>query len=203
MAQTVRQINCGDGLLCKVGWPGRAIRVNIETMHLAFPALTAAACALSGCVGAAGHRDLVRDGPRFDVARMFTGASQGDGQLNVAFRRTRGVHVESTGQVAPDGTITVDQIITEQGKTSTRQWLLREAAPGRYAGSLSDASGPVEGVVEGNCLRLRFPMKGDLTAHQWLYAMPDGRTIENRMSIRKSGVLVARLKETISRRDQD
>lgn len=171
-------------------------------MHRSLPALIAA-IALAGCVGAAGHRDLARDAPRFDVARAFTGASLGEGRLKVAFRRTRGVHVESAGHVAADGAIIVDQTITEQGRTSTRQWLLRETAPGRYAGSLSDAAGPVEGVVEGNCLRIRFPMKGDLTAHQWLYAMPDGRTIENRMSIRKSGVLVARLKETISRRDQD
>lgn len=171
-------------------------------MHCTLPALIAA-FSLAGCVGAAGHRDLAGDAPRFDVARAFTGASAGEGRLKVAFRRTRSVHVESTGHVAPDGTIIVDQIVTEGGKTSTRQWVLRETAPGRYAGSLSDAAGPVEGVVKGNCLRLSFPMKGDLTAHQWLYAMPDGRTIENRMSIRKSGVLVARLKETISRRGQD
>lgn len=124
--------------------------------------------------------------------------------MKIAFRKMRAVHVESTGRQDADGTITVDQVITEPGrKTTTRQWLLREAAPGRFAGSLSDAAGPVEAVVEGNCLKLSFRMKGDLTAHQWLYAMPDGRTIENRMSVRKSGVLVARLKETIRRRNQD
>lgn len=167
-------------------------------------ALIAASVWLSGCVGAAGHRALVRDGPQFDVARVFTGASTGEGRLKVAFRKTRSVHVESTGILAPDGTITVNQTITEGGgKTSTRQWLMRETGPGHYAGSLSNAAGPVEGVVKGNCLKLSFRMKDDLTAHQWLYAMPDGRSIENRMSIRKSGVLVARMKETISRRNQD
>lgn len=172
-------------------------------MHRTFPVLIAA-LVLGGCVGSAGHRDLVRDVPAFDVARAFGGATAGEGRLKIAFRRTRGVHVESTGRVAPDGTITVDQIMTEEdGKITTRQWVLRETAPRHYSGSLSDATGPVEGVVEGNCLRLSYPMKGDLTAHQWLYAMPDARTIENRMSIRKSGVLVARLRETISRRDQD
>jgi hypothetical protein len=172
-------------------------------MHHTLPVLIAV-LALPGCVGAAGHRDLVRDAPRFDVARAFGGASAGEGRLKVAFRKTRSVHVESLGAIGPDGTITVDQVVTEQGgKTTNRQWRLHETAPGHYAGTLSDAAGPVEGEVEGNCLKLRFAMKGDLRAYQWLYAMPDGRTIENRMSIRKSGVLVARLKETISRRDQD
>lgn len=172
-------------------------------MFRALPALIVA-LALPGCVGAAGRDALASDAPRFDVARAFAGASTGEGRLKVAFRPMRSVHVESTGVLSPDGSLIVDQIVTEQdGKTTARQWRLRETAPGRYAGSLSDATGPVEGVVEGNCLKLSFAMKGDLTGHQWLYAMPDGRTIENRMSIRKAGVLVARLKETIRRRGQD
>lgn len=158
--------------------------------------------ALTGCVGASGRPGLASDAPTFDVARAFFGASAGEGRLKIAFRKTRPVHVQSTGHQAEDGTIVVDQIITEPGrKATTRQWRLREVAPGRYAGSLSDAAGPVEGAVRGNCLELRFRMKGDLTAHQWLFAMPDGRTVQNRMSIRKSGILVARLHETITRRD--
>ena len=156
----------------------------------------------TGCVGASGRPGLASDAPTFDVARTFVGASAGEGRLKIAFRKTRPVHVQSTGHQAEDGTIVVDQIITEPGrKATTRQWRLREVAPGRYAGSLSDAAGPVEGAVRGNCLELRFRMKGDLTAHQWLFAMPDGRTVQNRMSIRKSGILVARLHETITRRD--
>ena len=158
--------------------------------------------ALTGCVGASGRPGLASDAPTFDVARAFVGASAGEGRLKIVFRKTRPVHVQSTGHQAKDGTIVVDQIITEPGrKATTRQWRLREVAPGRYAGSLSDAAGPVEGAVRGNCLELRFRMKGDLTAHQWLFAMPDGRTVQNRMSIRKSGILVARLHETITRRD--
>lgn len=158
--------------------------------------------ALTGCVGASGRPGLASDAPTFDVARAFVGASAGEGRLKIAFRKTRPVHVQSTGHQTEDGTIVVDQIITEPGrKATTRQWRLREVAPGRYAGSLSDAAGPVEGAVRGNCLELRFRMKGDLTAHQWLFAMPDGRTVQNRMSIRKSGILVARLHETITRRD--
>lgn len=173
-------------------------------MRKALLALLVLPLVLAGCVGRAGRSDLARNDPRFDVARAFVGASKGEGQLKVAFRKRRAVHVESSGKLAPDGTIVVDQIITEErGRTNTRQWLLRETAPGRYSGSLSDAAGPVTGEIAGNCLKLSFPMKGDLTAHQWLYAMPDGRTIQNRMSIRKSGVLVARLKETISRPGQD
>lgn len=164
--------------------------------------LLATALLLPGCVGAAGRHALVRETPQFEVARAFVGKSAGEGRMKIAFRKTRMVHVDSLGTQAADGTIIVDQIITEAGtKTTTRQWQLREIAPGRYAGSLSDAAGPVTGVVSGNCLKLRFPMKDGLVAYQWLFAMPDGHTTENRMSIRKSGVLVARLKETISRRD--
>lgn len=171
-------------------------------MRLALPVLIGFALPLTACVGGAGRSDLASEAPRFDIARVFVGVSSGEGRLKIAFRRTRDVHVESLGRLGEDGTILVDQVITEPGrKTTTRQWRLREVAPGRYQGSLSDAAGPVEGVVRGNCLELSFPMKGDLTARQWLFAMPDGRTIQNRMSIRKSGILVARLKEVITRRD--
>ncbi len=175
----------------------------MRALPLPFSALLLSALvALTGCVGASGRAGLTSGAPTFDVARAFVGASAGEGRLKIAFRRTRPVHVESSGHRAEDGTIVVDQVITEPGrKTRTRQWRLREVAPGRYAGSLSDATGPVEGVVRGNCLELRFRMKGDLTARQWLFAMPDGRTVQNRMSILKSGILVARMQETITRRD--
>lgn len=171
-------------------------------MRRALPLVLSGALMLAGCVGSAGRAGLAADAPAFDVASAFVGRSKGEGQLKIAFRKTRTVHVESNGHRTDDGTIVVDQVITEPGrKTSTRQWRLREVTPGRFVGSLSDAAGPVAGEVHGNCLELRFRMKGDLTARQWLYALPDGRTVQNRLSIRKSGILVARMHETITHSD--
>lgn len=96
----------------------------------------------------------------------------------------------------------LDQIVTQQGKKpERREWRIREVSPGRYAGSLSDATGPVEGDVTGNCLHLSYPMKSGLKIEQRIYLQPGGRTALNRMTIRKLGVTVGHLAETIRKLD--
>ena len=71
--------------------------------------------------------------------------------------------------------------------------------PGRYAGTLSDASGPVTADVAGNRLHIAFPMKGGLRAQQWLYLSPNGQVAQNRMVVTKLGIPVASLDEVITR----
>ena len=80
-------------------------------------------------------------------------------------------------------------------------WCMRQVSPGRYAGTLSDAAGPVTGYADGNMLHLRFRMAGGLVAEQKLYLQPDGRTVLNRMTVRKLSVVVAKLAETIRQVD--
>ena len=82
-------------------------------------------------------------------------------------------------------------------RPETRQWRFRRLGPNRYAGTLSDAAGPVAGEVQGNMLHLRYPMKGGVSAEQWIYLQPDGRTALNRMRLTKLGITVGRLDETI------
>jgi hypothetical protein len=79
-------------------------------------------------------------------------------------------------------------------------WKLKQVAPGRYAGSLTDASGPVETVAIGRAIRIRYPMKGGLRVEQWLTALPGGRAIDNRMTVTKWGLQVATLRERIEKR---
>ena len=119
--------------------------------------------------------------------------------MKVIFSSGRTVRVRSHGVVQPDGAIVVDQIIEEEGKTPrSRQWRLRREGAGRYSGTLSDAQGPVAGRVQGNALQLRFRAYG-LAVEQRIFLQPDGRTALNRMTLRKFGVPVARLDETIRR----
>jgi Protein of unknown function (DUF3833) len=73
---------------------------------------------------------------------------------------------------------------------------------GRYGGTLSDAEGPLVAQITGNCLHLRYSAKGHLSVEQWLYLQPGGKVALNRMVVRKFGIRVARLDETIRRVDQ-
>lgn len=155
--------------------------------------------ALAACTAPARHPERARPAPRFEALAFFAGASRGEGRLKVAFKAPVEIHVASTGRVE-DGTLVLDQRIVEGAKPPrTRRWRIREVAPGRYAGTLSDAAGPVAGVTEGNRLTLRFAMRGGLRATQYLYLQPGGRVALNGMAVTKWGIRIATLEERISR----
>jgi hypothetical protein len=110
--------------------------------------------------------------------------------------------VASRGRAQPDGAIALDQTIWEEGKPArSRSWRLRQVAPGRYAGTLSDAAGPITGEVRGGRLHLRFAMRGGMDVDQWLTLAPDGRSARNVLRVRKMGLTVAALEETIRKLD--
>ena len=156
--------------------------------------------ALAACTAAA-PPEASQPGPAFDPVAFFTGPSHGDGKLDQIMKGTRTVTVDSVGTPEANGSLTLTQRIAMQGDPPrTRVWKLKQVAPGRYAGSLTDASGPVETVAIGRAIRIRYPMKGGLMVEQWLIALPGGRALDNRMTVTKWGMRVATLRERIEKR---
>lgn len=156
--------------------------------------------ALAACAAAA-PPEARQPGPAFDPVAFFTGATRGDGKLDQIMKGVRAVTVDSVGKPEANGALTLTQRIAMQGDPPrTRIWRLKQVAPGRYAGSLTDASGPVETVVIGRALRIRYPMKGGLKVEQWLTALPGGRAIDNHLTVTKWGLRVATLRERIDKR---
>lgn len=138
----------------------------------------------------------------FDPLRFFTGRTEGRAQLKIVLHHARAVRVHGTGRPQPDGSLFLDQIVEQEGKSATkRQWRLRAIAPGRYTGSLTDAMGPVSAETVGGRLHIRYRTKGKIGIEQWLTLAPDGRSADNRLTARRFGVPVARLHETITRVD--
>jgi len=156
--------------------------------------------ALAACTAAA-PPEARQPGPAFDPVAFFTGPTHGDGKLDQVMKGIRTVTVDSVGRPEKNGTLTLTQRIAMQGDPPrTRVWKFRMIAPGRYTGTLTDASGPVETVAIGRAIRIRYPMKGGLTVEQWLIALPGGRAIDNRMTVHKWGMRVATLRERIEKR---
>lgn len=169
---------------------------------LLLASLLAAPLLLPGCVSTPRVQQADASAPAFPVARFFAGRLEGEGVLRVMVGGSRAVRVSSLGRSEAGGTIRLDQTIREEGEPArTRTWRLREVAPGRYAGTLSDAAGPVVGEAAGNRLHLRFPMAGGMQAEQWLTLAPDGRSARNVLRVRKFGLTVAALDETIRKLD--
>ncbi|MDQ4087840.1 MAG: DUF3833 domain-containing protein [Pseudomonadota bacterium] len=161
------------------------------------PAAIPLLLALAACGGDV--NSLAAPAPVFAPERFFAGRTEGRGRAKVIFSSPRAIRVRSHGAVRGNGTIVVNQIVEEEGRAQrTRQWRLRHEGGGRYTGALSDAQSPVAGQVRGNALHLRFRAYG-LAVEQHIFLQPDGRTALNRMTLRKFGVPVARLDETIRR----
>jgi hypothetical protein len=162
-------------------------------------AAVAAALALlvSACAGAP---PVATTGttPRFVAERFFAGRLDGVGMLKIVLHASATTHVTSVGRVGADRILILDQHIEQQGKPARdRHWQIRPLGDGRYTGTLTDASGPVTGKVEGNLMHLGFPMKGGVRVDQWLTLAADAQVAQNHLIVRKFGVRVATLEETI------
>ncbi|MBA2918455.1 DUF3833 family protein [Sphingomonas sp. MAH-20] len=161
-----------------------------------------AAVALAGCSASHPGEELARPQPVFGVAAFFAGRTHGDATLKIIFKHPEPVRVEGFGRSGPDGTLVLDQEVRRGTRApEKRQWRFRPLGGNRFAGTLTDATGPVAGEVQGNMLHLRYPMKDGVTAEQWIYLQPGGRTALNRMRLTKLGITVGRLDETIRKLD--
>ena len=145
---------------------------------------------------------MLAPAPAFSPERFFEGRTEGSGTIAVVLKGRHAVHVQGVGHLRSDGAITLSQLVNEDGKQPRqRTWCIRQMSPGRYTGTLSDAAGPVTGYADGNMLHLWFRIRGGFAAEQRLYLRPDGDTVLNIMTVRKLGIVVARLNETIRRVD--
>ncbi len=158
---------------------------------------------VSACVGTGRLPPPVAGAPPLDPIAFFAGPTHGDGRLRIATRRPRSVVVDGRGVPAGDGSIRLEQVVTIAGKApSRRHWQLQRDGQGGFTGVLSDAAGPVTGRMADGRLHLRFALKGGFRAEQFLALQADGRTVLNVMIVRKFGLPVARLDETIRKTEE-
>ena len=135
-------------------------------------------------------------------AQFFSGRTEGAGRLKIMMRRAVDVRVKSVGRIDRDGTLVLSQVVNEGAKPArSRTWRVRELSPGRFAGTLSDARGPVTGEVAGGRLHLAFTGTDGNGYQQWISFAADGRSARNTLTVRKYGMNVATLEETIRKLD--
>ena len=108
---------------------------------------------------------------------------------------------QSEGRVEQDGTLLLTQRVHQSGEEPrTRHWRLRRVSATRFTGTLTDAAGPVfVDLIDGRA-RIRYRMKNRMSVELWL-AQRGAKTVTNEMKVRRFGVVVARLSETIHKLD--
>lgn len=135
----------------------------------------------------------------FDPVAFFSGRTEGIGTLDEVMASPVATHVTGLGAMQDNGVFVIDQTVKIVGKPAEqRRWHLRQTAPGKFSGTITDAKGPVTGVVTGNRMKIGYTMKkGSMKVEQVLTLSADGKSLANTMKVRKLGILVATLVETI------
>lgn len=135
----------------------------------------------------------------FDAVAFFSGRTTGEGQLKKMFSAAQTTHVTGQGRVE-SGELVLDQSVTIAGEPRReREWRLRALSPSHWSGTLSDARGPVDATAAGRVLTIAYVSNAGLGITQTVTLAANGRSAHNMMRVRKFGMTVATLDETITR----
>ena len=127
-----------------------------------------------------------------DPMRFFVGRTESVGRVKVMFHQAYGTRSTGQGRIEPDGSLYLVQQVFDDGKPPhERRWRVRQVGPGRYTGTMTEASGPVTIDRLGDRFRFSFRMNGRLNVEQMLTPLPGGRSATNNAKIRRFGMVVA------------
>ena len=140
--------------------------------------------------------------PVLDMTAFFTGRTHAENVLKAVFKRRARLIVDSVGGKGDRGDFVLIDSVQEEGKpVRERKWIMRPAGPNHYSGTLSDAVGPVDITVSGDSAVIRYTMNGGLKVQQRIQLERDGRTLINRVSVRKFGLKFASVEGKIRKLD--
>jgi len=102
--------------------------------------------------------------------------------------------------------VVTQNFLFEDGRKQQRIWRIRRIDQHRYEAFASDVIGPAVGYAYGNSFRWEYTLQlrpGNILSRvrmkHWMYLMPDGETMLNRVSIRKFGFELAQVTEYFRR----
>ncbi|HET9398323.1 MAG TPA: DUF3833 family protein [Sphingomicrobium sp.] len=132
-----------------------------------------------------------------DPMQFFEGRTESVSTIKVISRKPYRSKTIGRGEIS-SGVLHLVQRVHEDGKSPyDRNWRMRQVSPGRFAGTMSEAKGPVMAEEFGGRFRFRFKMKGNVSIEQWLTPLPGGKSAMSRVTIRKFGMTVGRSDGTI------
>ena len=133
-----------------------------------------------------------------DPLRFFEGRTEGLSVVKVMMKKPYRSRTIGTGSIASDGSLQLTQRVEDEGKPPhNRLWRVRQVAPGRYSGAMSEAQGTVAIEEIQGRFRFRFKMAGGLSVEQWLTPLNGGKAASSRTTVRKFGMVVATSDGTI------
>ena len=128
-----------------------------------------------------------------DPLTFFEGRTESVSTIKVITKKAYQSRTVGRGEIGRDGVLNLVQRVHEDGRSPyDRRWRMRQVAPGRFTGTMTEATGPVIVDEVRGSYRFRFKMKGNLSIEQWLTPMPGGLAARSKVTIRKLGLRVGR-----------
>ena len=134
--------------------------------------------------------------------RFLEGATESVSIMKVMMQKPFVSRCIGQGKIHDDGSLELVQHVTEEGRrTFDRRWYIYQVAPGRFAGTMSEAKGPISIQKIGSRYVLRFVMKGNLSVEQWFTPQANMTSAQTRLTVRRFGIAVAHSDGSIRRTD--
>ncbi len=147
--------------------------------------------------------------PLLDPVKFFGGHTHSAGVLEARSGRPSVRITTKTTGVYTNGILSIEQdLYPENGKQNHRSFTLKITDEHHVEGTGSDIAGTAHGALYGNyftwSFRLKIAGKG-LLQHvnmtQYMYLMPDGKTLIIRSVVRKFGMIVKEITEQFHKDD--
>lgn len=124
--------------------------------------------------------------------QFFAGRTEMLSVVKVVMKKPYRSRTIGTGRIRRDGSLALLQQVFDEGQPpQLRRWIVRQVRPGHYAGTMSEAVGPVMVDEVGGRYRFQFRMKGNLAVEQWLSPLAGGNAARSSLTVRKFGMQVA------------
>lgn len=137
----------------------------------------------------------------FNPVDFFRGRTHGEGMLKIIFQSAKKMTVDSEGIAEKDGSLVLKQVIHEPGKpVRTRYWRMKQTAPNRFEGTLTDAASAVQVAVKSDGIRIRYTAQNHLNFDQTLTPVSPTE-VHDAIRVSRFGITVAHFDETIRKLD--
>ena len=142
------------------------------------------------------------DKPKLDMLAFFAGKTHAENVMKVVLKKPVPLIVDSIGGKGDRGDFVLIDTVREGDKpVRQRKWIMRQAGPNHFIGTLTDATGPVDIQIDGDTAMIRYVMKGGLKIEQQLKLSADGKSLSNQVTAKKVGLKFARVEGTVRKAD--
>ena len=124
--------------------------------------------------------------------QFFNGKTEMVSTIKVIMKKPFRSRAIGTGRILPDGSLSLAQQVFDEGQpTKQRNWKIRQITSGHYAGTMTEAVGPVTVEEVDGKYRFNYKMKGSLAVEQWVTPLAGGNSARSSVTVRKFGMKVA------------